>query len=191
MDTNPEGVQPHNTVQETPPQSVETITVPKTEFDDLQHRAEVSSQNFERLKKEEERSAELASQIVALSGQSDPSGQNDEAISKLRLELAEIKVKQAKSEVLEANPQLKEVWSDFEKFRTDEDNKGMNLKTAAKVFLTEKGLLDPRRKGLERPTGGDRTPPQSGMSAEDAKKLRENDYRKYTELVRKGIINIT
>jgi hypothetical protein len=68
----------------------------------------------------------------------------------------------------------------------------MSLKTAAKVFLTEKGLTgETQRKGLEKPTGGDRTPIVSGtMTAEDAKRLRDTDYRKYSDMVRKGQIKI-
>lgn len=191
MENPAEVVPPQTPAPVTPPQGAEVVSVPKAELDDLRHRAEVSSQNFERLKKEQERSAELEATIAELSTQSVPSGQNDEAISKLQGELATIKVAQARSEVLEAHPQLKEAWDDFEKFRADEDNKGMSLKTAAKAFLVEKGLLDKPRQGLERPTGGDRTPVSSGMSVEDVKKLRENDYKKYRELVKKGIIQVS
>lgn len=191
MENPAEVVPPQTPAPVTPPQGADVISVPKAELDDLRHRAEVSSQNFERLKKEQERSAELEASIAELQAQPVLSGQNDEAISKLSTELADIKAKQARSEVLEAHPQLKEVWDDFEKFRADEDNKGMNLKTAAKAFLVEKGLLDKPRQGLERPTGGDRTPVSSGMSVEDVKKLRENDYKKYRELVKKGIIQIS
>lgn len=191
MENPAEVVPPQTPAPVTTPQVGEVVSVPKEELDDLRHRAEVSSQNFERLKKEQERSAELEASIAELQAQPVLSGQNDEAISKLSTELADIKAKQARSEVLEAHPQLKEVWDDFEKFRADEDNKGMNLKTAAKAFLVEKGLLDKPRQGLERPTGGDRTPVSSGMSVEDVKKLRENDYKKYRELVKKGIIQIS
>jgi len=169
----------------------EVVTIPKQEFDDLQHRAGVSSQNFERLKKAQEDIADLESKIAELQARPDPSGDNSEALGKLAADLAELKAKQVKSEVLETYPQLKEVMGDFESFVADENNKGMSLKTAAKAFLTEKGLLDPTRKGLERPTGGDRAPAPTGtMTAEDAKKLRETDYKKYRELVKKGIIKV-
>ena len=191
MEIPAEVVPPQTPAPVTTPPVVEVVSVPKAELDDLRHRAEVSSQNFERLKKEQERGIELEARIAELSAQSVPSGQNDEAISKLQGELATVKSAQQRSEVLEAHPQLKEVWDDFEKFRADEDNKGMNLKTAAKAFLVEKGLLDKPRQGLERPTGGDRTPVSSGMSNEDVKKLRETDYKKYRDLVKKGIIQIS
>lgn len=173
-----------------PPQGEEPVQISKRELDELRRRADVSSQNFERLRKEQERSAELEAQIAALQERPDPFGNNDEAIGKLQRELSEIKEKQQRSEVLEMYPQLKEVWDDFESYRTDESNRGMPLKTAAKAFMTEKGLLDPPRQGLERPTGGDRTPPQSGMTNEEVKKLRETDYPRYRELVKKGIIQV-
>lgn len=194
--SNPaEVVQPHNPAPApiapapgTPPQGVEMVTMPKAEADDLRYRAEASSQNFERLKKEQEKVTDLEAQIIALKAQPNGSGQNDEAIGKLEAEVASLKQSQAKSEVLEAHPMLKEVWADFEKYHADDANKGMSLKTAAKAFLTEKGLLDPQRQGLERPTGGDRIPPSSGMTTEEVKHLRETDYKRYRELVKKGII---
>lgn len=191
MDIQLEGVPPQNPAQGTPPQGAEVVTIPKAELDDLRHRADVSSQNFERLKKEQDRVIELEGQIAELAVRRDPSGIDDEAIGKLQADLAAVKAAQARSEVQETFPQLKEVWSDFEKFRADEDNKGMSLKTAAKAFLTEKGLLDPKRPGLERPTGGDRTPVSAGMSVEDIKNLRVNNYKKYRELVKNGVIKVS
>jgi hypothetical protein len=55
----------------------------------------------------------------------------------------------------------------------------------------EKGLLEPVRKGLEKPTGGDRTPLSSGMSTEEVKSLRETDYKKYREMLKKGLIKFS
>lgn len=117
---------------------------------------------------------------------------DDEGIDSLKIELAEVKRKQQRSEVLESYPQMKEVWSDFEEFRTDPENKGMNMRTAAKAFLAEKGLLENSvaRPGLERQTGGQRVPLSTGMSADDIKNLRENNYRKYLDMLRKGQIKV-
>lgn len=195
-DANEVVVPPQNPVPPAPvlPKApeVDTVTIPKKEFEDLKHRADVSSQNFERVKKGEEKIAELEAQIAQLSTEV-PSDFRDERVDKLSVELADLKAKQSKSEVLEQYPVLKGEWDNFEKFREDPDNKGMSLKTAAKAFLTEKGLLGNSgpRTGLERPTGGDRTPVQTGkMSAADAKKLRETDYKKYVEMLRKGLIDV-
>ena len=98
--------------------------------------------------------------------------------------------KLSKSEVIESHPELKESWSEFEKFREDEDNKGMNLKTAAKAFLVEKGLLNPQRKGLEKSTGGTKAPQTSGMTSDEVKKLRETDFKKYRDMLIKGQIKV-
>lgn len=173
--------EPQNTPEVEAP-NADVVTVPKKEFEDMKHRADVSSQNYERLKKAE---LELAKSL-----QTNNVPSSDEDVSKLKAEIAQIKAKQAKSDVLEANPQLKEVWSEFEKFHSDPENSGMNLKTAAKSFLVEKGLLEPQRKGLEKPTGGTRTPISSGMSVEEVKNLRETNYRKYSEMLRKGQISV-
>ncbi len=95
----------------------------------------------------------------------------------------------AKKDVLISHPILQEKWSEFETFRADPENKGMNLKTAAKAFLVENGLLDPVRKGLERPTGGERTPTPTKMSNEDKKNLRETNFKKYTQMLEAGLLD--
>lgn len=92
----------------------------------------------------------------------------------------------AKKDVIIANPILKEKWGEFEAFHNDPENKGMNLRTAAKAFLLENGLLEPTRKGLEKTTGGPRIPVAQGMSAEDIRILRETNFKKYQEMLEKG-----
>lgn len=114
----------------------------------------------------------------------------DSKVKNLFEEVSSLKGKLAKQEILEAHPELKDVWQDLEDFRQNPDNKGMNLKTAAKAFMIEKGMLEPKRKGLEDPSGGSRTPMSSGMSAEDVKRLRETDPRKYRDLIKKDLIKI-
>lgn len=96
----------------------------------------------------------------------------------------------AKKDILIAHPVLTDQWTDFEKFRSDPENAGMPLKVAAKAFLAEKGLLDPVRKGLEKPTGGPRTPISTEMSADEIKTLRETNFKKYQELLEKGLIKV-
>ena len=96
----------------------------------------------------------------------------------------------AKKDVLISNPVLKEKWEEFEAYRALPDNQGMNLKTAARAFLLDEGLLEPQRKGLEKTTGGPRVPLTQGMSAEDVKNLRENDPRKWREMLQRGDIKI-
>ena len=140
------------------------------------------------LQEEREKRREVEQRLLTLEeglNPSVPSETEGEDISSLRAELAEVKTKQQRSEVIESYPALKEIWSDFEEFRLDSDNKGMNMRTAAKAFLTEKGLLEPKRKGLEKPTGGPRVPLLTGMTVEEVKHLRENDFKKYEKMLKK------
>jgi DNA phosphorothioation-dependent restriction protein DptG len=191
MADKPEGVEPQTPQPAPEPKPESGVVLTKGEYEDLRHRAEVSSQNFERLKKEEEKRAKLEARIIELESITVPSTVEDEELKKLKDELSGIKGKIVKAEVIEAHPQLRELWSDFESFRELPDNKGMNTKTAAKAFLVEKGLLEPVRKGLEKPTGGDRTPLSSGMSADEVKTLRQTDYKKYREMLKKGQIKFS
>ena len=85
-------------------------------------------------------------------------------------------------------PALKDLLGEFNEYRKDYPRH--KLDNVAKLFLNEKGLIEPTRKGLERQTGGVRTPLTSGMNAEDVKKLRETNYKKYQEMVRNGQIVI-
>lgn len=96
----------------------------------------------------------------------------------------------AKKDVLITHPILKEKWEEFESFLADPENKGMNIKTAAKSFLVENGLLDAPRIGLEKPTGGDRVPTPTKMSAEEIKVLRETNFRLYQKLLEEGKIKV-
>ncbi len=112
-------------------------------------------------------------------------------IKNLEASLNEIRTDSAKKDVLIAHPILKEKWDEFEEFRSDPENKGMNLRTAAKAYLVENGLIDVPRKGLERPTGGSKVPPASGtMTAQEAENLMKNDFKKYQDLIRKGQLKI-
>ncbi len=85
-------------------------------------------------------------------------------------------------------PILKEKSEEFDKFR--EDYPRTKLENVAKLYLAENGLLEPARKGLEKPTGGTRTPMTSGMTVEDVKHLRETNWKKYQDMVTKGLIKI-
>lgn len=109
-------------------------------------------------------------------------------IKTLRTSLDELKHDNAKKDILIANPIMKDKWAEFETFRSDPENQGMNLRTATKAFLLDQGLLDPERKGLEKTTGGSRIPTNQGISNEDKKLLRETNFRKYTEMLERGEI---
>lgn len=185
METTPEVLETQPTPEVAIP-IIEEVKITQTELDDLKHKAGVSSQNFERLKKAEAEIEELRNK---LSTNEVPLETEDETIGRLRTEVSSIKEKLNRSEVLETYPALKEVWNEFESFHAEDINKGMNIKTAAKAFLVEKGLLEPPRKGLEKPTGG-KNIPLSSLNIEEIKKLRETDYKKYREMVKKGQIKV-
>jgi hypothetical protein len=141
---------------------------------------------------------ELEEEIDKLKTSSDDEAWSDEGkalqkeIKDVNSQLVEIKKENAKKDLLIANPILKEHLAEFEEFQANPDNKGMNMRTAAKAFLVEKDLIgQPARKGLEKPTGGDKQPVTSGkMTAEDAKNLRLNDWEGYVDKLNKGLIEI-
>lgn len=119
-----------------------------------------------------------------------PEDQAMQEIKTLRTDLSEVKGELAKKDVLISHPILKDKWKDFEEFRALPDNKGMNMRTAAKAFLVENGLLEPTRPGLEKTTGGPRVPTATGMSADEVRALRENDPKKYYQMLKAGQIKI-
>lgn len=182
MEENNEVIVETETTQETETPKTE-VPAPEKDykqmFEDQRRRAEKAE------KEAKELLGRLSSNSVLLE-----EGSDDKEAGRIKNELAEIKAKLAKTEVQEAYPVLKEAWKDFEEFRELEENKGMNLRTAAKAFLVEKGMLEPQRKGLEKPTGGTKTPVSSGMSADEIKKLRETNFRKYTDMLMKGQIKM-
>jgi len=112
-------------------------------------------------------------------------------IKLLDSQLVEIKNENAKKDLQISNPTIKEHWADFEEYQSDPENKGMSLKTAAKAFMVEKGLLDTRRTGLERPTGGEKTVSTKGkMTSADVELLRKTNFRKYMDMLTKDQIHI-
>ena len=187
MDNDPEALEPQNPPAEPPPHGDDVVTVPKKDFEDIKHRADVSSQNFERLKKLEKEHEALRAQLEP----NDVLPEPDERYGQLESKLSTIEGQLQKREVLEAYPVLKDVWDDFDTFRADPENAGMSMKTAAKAFIAEKELNIPKRKGVERPTGGPRAPIASGMTVEEVSNLRKNNYKKYVDLLQKGLIKIS
>lgn len=156
----------------------------KEDLEELRKRASLSSQNFERVKKLEEKIKEMEAK-----SSSDVLLDEPDVVEKMASELSELKAKEAKRDVLEAHPELKEAWGDFEQFYADPDNAGMKITTAAKAFLVEKGISsDSPRKGVEKPTGGTRKPVQSGTTLEDVENIRKNNSSKYRDMLKKGQI---
>jgi len=184
MDTNTESQETQNAPEQ---ESVPVVSISQSELEDLKFRASQSSQNFERVKKLEKELQESA----ILSTNESTTEYEDDVVAKLKNDVSAVKQELAKVKVLESHPELKEVWKEFESFREDPENKGMNMNTAAKAFIVEKGLNTPQRKGLEQTTGGDRVPVSSGMSSDEVRTLREKNFRKYQEYLKAGKIQIS
>ncbi len=173
--------------------SAEVVTIPKTEFDDLSLRASQSSQNFERLKKANETIEEYEIRLAELDGLNAPpgSGEADARVASLETTVKGLTDELAKGKVLEAYPVLSDKWADLEAFMALEENKGMSLATAAKVFVVDKELITPKRPGLEAPTGGGHSPVPSGkLTSEQAAHLRQTNYKGYREALKRGDIQI-
>lgn len=181
---NPETEESENTEEET---EEESVTLSKSELEDLKKRAEVSSQNFVRLKKAEARLQELESLST-----DDISTEEEKELHVLQSKLANVEQQLEKSDVITQYPVLKDVWSEFEEYRASDENAGMSIKTAAKAFLVEKDLTDSvKRKGLEKVRGGHKTPPKSGISADEIAEIRKNNQRKYRDMLKKGQIKFS
>lgn len=168
-----------------------TVQLTEAEYNDLKHRASESSQNFERLKKAEEARATAEEQVrflqdELLKAKDNPSDPGK--IAELEKSLEEVKAGQAKAELLERYPILKEHWQALMEYRQLPENKGMNLNTAAKVFLSDKGLLETRRAGLETPSGGEAPPTDGSMTPEQIADLRMNHPEKYRDMIMKDQI---
>jgi len=107
-------------------------------------------------------------------------------LRQVRQDMADLKKENAKKDLLLRNPVIKEHLKEFDEYQADPANRGMNLNTAAKAFMADKGLLDATtpRKGLEKATGGDKAPTKVGkMSHADAERLRTTNFDKYREMV--------
>ena len=148
---------------------------------------------LESLKEERAKRKELEDRIALLESSAAPD--NSAELETLRSELKERDEKideltkgSDKKDLLITYPILSDKWDDFETFVNDPDNAGMSIKTAARVFLTENGLLDQQRKGLEDTRGGDRTPTPTKMTTEEIADLRKNNFKRYQELLSKGLI---
>lgn len=190
-----EQVSETNTVDTTKEEVVETETQANKAGDKTEPNLLLKSLQEEREKRRElEKELEEQIKLRESSNSSDDDVWSDEGkaldqkfnerTKALEAELAEIKKENAKKDLLVSNPVIKEHLAEFEEYLLDPDNKGMNLKTAAKAFMVDKGLLETKRTGLEKPTGSDRQPSTIGkMTAADARRLRETNFKKYQEMV--------
>ena len=111
-------------------------------------------------------------------------------IKNLESKVENLTYESSKKDLQLSNPLFKEKWDEFEAFREDPENKGMNLRTAAKAFLVEQGVFEAPRKGLEKTTGGPRQPISSGMTSEEITTLRTTNFKRYQQLLKEGKIKV-
>ena len=150
-----------------------------------------SSLLLKSLQEEREKRRELEEELNAIRSSEDLS--DDEVrvqLQRVQAQLHAITEDKALTDLQGKFPALKDKTEEFNEYKKDFPES--KLEAAAKAFLAEKGLLQSAepRKGLEKPSGGGRTAPSQGLSPDDIKDLRENNYRKYSQLLREGKIKV-
>ena len=108
----------------------------------------------------------------------------------MNAKLIAIEEKSVLENITSQYPILKDKMQEFDEFR--EDYRGISLDKVAKLYLAEKDLLKSKdkRQGLEKKGGGGHTAPSGKMSTEDAKRLRETNFKEYRKLLMAGKIDI-
>ena len=171
----------------------ETVTLTKAELDEIKHKADVSSQNFERAKKAEEDLKALREQGLSAPSQevwSDEGKLLAQRIEAMERENSQLKEARALEQVKAKYPILGEKMAEFEQFKLQYPSYASE--NIAKLFLVENGLLgvEPERKGLEKPTGGPRTSAPIGMTLEDVDNLRQTNFQLYKSKLLSGEIKV-
>lgn len=109
-------------------------------------------------------------------------------ISTLNQTIARLEEERTIEKLLVAYPVLKEAMQDFNEYRKDYPRHKME--NVARLFLSEKGLLETtQRVGLETPSGS-KTPVSTKMTQDDVKRLRETQPKRYAEMLRAGNIDL-
>lgn len=147
-------------------------------------------QEERRLRKEaEDKILELTQPPAPSEAFSDEGKMLEGKISTLEAEITSLREEKVLEAIQVQYPVLKELAAEFGPYRSQFP--GVAIERIAKLFLNEKGLLDPQRKGLERPGGGGGNPPPSDkLTAEEVADLRKNNHRKYVEMLMNGKIRL-
>ena len=149
----------------------------------------------DKIKKLEEDKKQMEEELNSLKNTTNDEVFSDEGkvlerkILDLNNKLAQIEEEKSFEKLYEQYPILKEKSEEFKEFRKTEHPKA-KMESVAKLYLVENGFYEPPRKGLEKPTGGPRTPMTSGMTSDEIKTLRETNYKKYSEMLMKGQIKM-
>jgi len=108
-------------------------------------------------------------------------------IASLKQDLMSMKEERELESVFTQHPVLKDKVDEFNEFKSSYP--GVSADKLAKLFISENELADtPKRKGLEKSTGGQKTPSPAGMTTEEVTNLRKNNWKKYIEMLQKGQI---
>jgi predicted RNase H-like nuclease (RuvC/YqgF family) len=184
--TTPEPSQGETKVEETKEESPKPAPGSKTESELL-----LKSLQEEREKRRvlEEQLEELKTSVPSEEEFSDEGKALKTQIASLETKIASIEEEKNLEKLYNQYPALRESSDKFSEFRQQEHPRA-KLESVAKLFMAENGLLEPQRKGLEKSTGGTRTPPTSGMTVDDVQKLRTTDFKKYQKMLMDGQIKI-
>lgn len=111
-------------------------------------------------------------------------------LEELKAKHAAIEAKQAKEDELsKAIGEFAELNGREKEFRTYCEGKSGDYSILAKAFLFE-NKQTPKRKGLEKPSGGDKSAPASEeITAEKLAQIRQNDEKLYEKLVKEGRVD--
>lgn len=171
------------TVEEETPETTSEV------FDPEEDILAKNAQLYERAKKAELKVKELEEQRRLQN--TEPEFDEDDlrsTVKELSMKLSKIEEKTQFESLYTQYPVLQDKATEFDEYRNA--NPGMPLATSAKAFLAEHDLLGqpPKRKGLEKPGGGLRTPPTGKITSDDAKRLRETNYNEYRKQLMAGKI---
>lgn len=172
--------------------SVEEET-PETTSEGITPEEDVLAKNhqlYERAKKAELKAKELEERLKTFEFETEPEDDLHQTVKELSKKLTQMEEKTQLESIYTQYPVLKEKVAEFNEYRNN--NTGMSLETSAKAFLTENDLFGQtvKRKGLEKPGGGLRTPPVGKITSDDAKRLRETNYNEYRKQVISGKIQL-
>ena len=178
-------------VEETTPEETEVVT-------DVTSQTQVKAGDktppnalLESLQKERAKRKELE-ELLAKQNSPDIEVFSDEGkalkgqIDSLKAQLTALTEDKILSSVQAKYPAIADKMEEFNEFRQSYPT--ANMDSVAKLFLVENDLLQPKAppKGLERGSTGPRTIPKQGMTSEDVKDLRTNNYKKYMDMLVAG-----
>lgn len=127
---------------------------------------------------------------IPVEDMSDEGKELSKKINTLESELGSMKMERELTAVFAQFPVLIGKEAEFETFRATKQ--GYSLTDAARLFIAENSLTPekPARKGLEKGTGGNKTPTPAGkVTAAEFDRLRTTQPRLFAQMIRDGRLN--